>query len=73
MNATTAAGTSITYCASQGNSTADEKIGKVVFGSINNTTTGTAGYENFTALTTNVTSGTANTITITPIMDKYCL
>ncbi|WP_338648594.1 GEVED domain-containing protein [Flavobacterium sp. KS-LB2] len=66
MNATTAAGTSITYCASQGNSTADEKIGKVVFGAINNTSTGTAGYENFTALTTNVTSGTANTITITP-------
>ena len=66
VNATTAAGTSITYCASQGNSTADEKIGKVVFGSINNTTTGTAGYENFTAITTNVTSGTANTITITP-------
>ncbi|MFV8323503.1 endonuclease [Flavobacterium sp. LS2R12] len=66
VNATTAAGTSITYCASQGNSTADEKIGKVVFGAINNTSTGTAGYENFTALTTNVTSGTANTITITP-------
>ncbi len=66
VNATTAAGTSITYCASQGNSTADEKIGKVVFGSINNTSTGTAGYENFTALTTNATSGTANTITITP-------
>lgn len=66
VNATTAAGTSITYCASQGNSTADEKIGKVVFGTINNTTTGTAGYENFTAITTNVTSGTANTITITP-------
>ncbi|MFV8347077.1 endonuclease [Flavobacterium sp. ZB4P13] len=66
VNATTAAGTSITYCTSQGNSTADEKIGKVVFGSINNTTTGTAGYEDFTALSTNVTSGTANTITITP-------
>jgi endonuclease I/chitodextrinase len=66
INATTTAGTSVTYCASQGNSTADEKIGKVVFGSINNTTTGTAGYENFTAITTNVTSGTANTITITP-------
>ncbi|MFV8340946.1 endonuclease [Flavobacterium sp. XS2P39] len=66
VNATTAAGTSITYCTSQGNSTADEKIGKVIFGAINNTTTGTAGYENFTVLSTNVTSGTANTITITP-------
>ena len=56
----------ITYCTSQGNSTADEKIGKVVFGTINNTSTGTAGYENFTALSTNVTRGTAYTITITP-------
>ena len=57
---------SVTYCASQGNSTADERIGKVVFGTISNTSTGTAGYENFTALSTNVTRGTANTITITP-------
>jgi hypothetical protein len=44
-------------------STADEKIGKVVLVPCN-TTTGTAGYENFTAITTNVTSGTANTITL---------
>jgi len=57
---------SVTYCTSQGNSTADEKIGKVVFGTINNTSTGTAGYENFTSLSTNVTRGTAYTITITP-------
>ncbi|MGL2965589.1 reprolysin-like metallopeptidase [Flavobacterium sp. XGLA_31] len=56
----------VTYCTSQGNSTADEKIGKVVFGTINNTSTGTAGYENFTALSTNATRGTAYTITITP-------
>lgn len=57
---------STTYCASQGNSTADEKIGKVVFGSINNTSTGTAGYEDFTALSTTVSQGTNYTITITP-------
>ena len=56
----------VTYCASQGNSTADEKIGKVVFGSINNTSTGTAGYENFTSLSTSVNKGSAYTITITP-------
>ncbi|WP_161971674.1 GEVED domain-containing protein [Flavobacterium silvisoli] len=61
---TTAA--SLTYCTSQGNSTADEKIGKVAFGTISNTSTGTAGYENFTALSTNVARGTAYTITITP-------
>ncbi|MFH7016078.1 M4 family metallopeptidase [Flavobacterium sp. FlaQc-47] len=61
---TTAAG--ITYCTSQGNSTADERIGKVVFGTINNTSTGTAGYENYTAISTNAARGSAYTITITP-------
>jgi hypothetical protein len=38
----------------------------VVFGTINNASTGTTGYENFTALSTNVVRGTSNTITITP-------
>jgi hypothetical protein len=66
VNVTTLAGSAVTYCASTSSSTADEKIGKVVLGTINNTSTGTAGYENFTALSTNLTRGTANTITITP-------
>lgn len=67
VNVTTLAGsTTITYCASTSSSTADEKIGRVQLGTINNPSTGTAGYENFTALTTNLTRGTANTITITP-------
>ena len=57
---------SLTYCTSLGSVTTDEKIGKVAFGTISNTSTGTAGYEDFTALSTNVTSATANTITITP-------
>lgn len=57
---------SVSYCTSQGNSTSDERIGKVVFGSINNTSTGTAGYENFTAMSTSVNKGSAYTITITP-------
>jgi bacillolysin len=65
VNVTTTAAT-ISYCTSQGNSTADERIGKVVFGTINNTSTGTTGYENYTALSTNATRGTAYTITITP-------
>jgi chitodextrinase len=56
----------ITYCNSQGNSTVDERIGRVAIGTINNASTGTAGYENFTALSTNVVRGTAYTITITP-------
>ena len=66
VNVTTLAVVSVTYCASQGNSTADEKIGKVVLGTINNTSAGTAGYENFTALSTNTLRGTAYTITVTP-------
>ena len=65
INVTTTA-TTVTYCASKGNSTADERIGKVVFGTINNTSTGTAGYENYSAISTNATRGTAYTITITP-------
>ena len=65
VNVTTLA-SSITYCASTSSSTADEKIGRVQLGTINNPSTGTAGYENFTALSTNLTRGTATTITITP-------
>jgi chitodextrinase len=65
VNVTTLPNT-VTYCSSQGNSTADEKIGRVVFGTINNPSTGSAGYENFTNLSTNVVRGTAYTITITP-------
>ena len=56
----------LSYCASQGNNTADERIGRVQFGTINNVSTGTAGYENFTAISTNATRGTSYTITITP-------
>ena len=66
VSVTTLANTTVTYCTSQGNNTADERIGRVQFGTINNASTGTAGYENFTAISTNVVRGTANTITITP-------
>lgn len=66
VNVTTLAA-SATYCTSQGNSTADERIQRVAFGTINNASTGTAGYENFTSVSTNVTKGTAYTITITPL------
>ena len=66
VSVTTMANTTITYCTSTGTSTADEKIGKVVFGTISNLSTGTAGYENFSALSTNAIRGTAYTITITP-------
>ncbi|SFH86729.1 M4 family metallopeptidase [Halpernia frigidisoli] len=66
ISVTTLAGTAVAYCASQGNSTADEKIGKVTFGTINNTSTGTSGYENYTTLWTDATKGSAYAITITP-------
>lgn len=66
VNVTTTSTAALNYCTSQGNSTADEKIGKVVFGSISNTSTGTTGYENYTALSTTASRGTAYTITITP-------
>ena len=63
---TTLAG-STTYCTSQGNNTNDERIAKVVFGTINNSSTGTAGYEDFTSISTSVAQGSTNTITITPL------
>lgn len=59
-------GTGLTYCASKGNSVADEYIGKVVLGSISNLSGANAGYGNFTALTTDLARGSVNTITITP-------
>lgn len=56
----------ITYCSASATSTADERIGNVKFGTINNTSTGTTGYENFTNLSTNVTRGSAYSLSITP-------
>ena len=57
----------VEYCTSAGTSTADEKIKRVVFGTIDNTSTGTAGYEDFTNLSTNVTESTSYPISITPV------
>ena len=57
----------VTYCTSQGNNTNDERISRVVYGSINNSSTGTTGYENFTSVSTNVARGSSQTITITPL------
>ncbi|WP_345988619.1 reprolysin-like metallopeptidase [Chryseobacterium sp. Chry.R1] len=67
VSVTTLAGSTVTYCSASANNTADERIGNVKFGTINNTSTGTAGYENFTSVSTNVTRGTAYTISITPV------
>jgi chitodextrinase len=66
VSVTTLAVATVTYCTASANSTADERIGRVQLGTINNPSTGTAGYENFTAISTNLVRGTSNTITITP-------
>jgi len=55
-----------TYCTSQGNSVADELIGRVQFGTIDNVSTGGTGYTDFTSISTTITRGTTQTITITP-------
>lgn len=67
VSVTTLAGTTVSYCSASANNTADERIGNVTFGSINNTSTGTAGYENFTSVSTNVTRGSAYSLSITPV------
>lgn len=67
VNVTTLTGSTVSYCSASANNTADERIGNVKFGTINNTSTGTAGYENFTSISTNVTRGTSYTISITPV------
>ena len=66
VSVTTLAVSTVTYCTASANSTADERIGRVQLGTINNPSTGTAGYEDFTAISTNLVRGTSNTITITP-------
>lgn len=65
VNVTTLAG-GITYCTSQGNSIADEYIGRVQIGTINNVSGGVTGYEDYTSISTNLTKGSSATITITP-------
>jgi hypothetical protein len=63
----------VTYCASKGNSVADEWIQRVQLGTINNNSGANAGYGNFTSLSTSLAAGSSNTITITPRLEKYPL
>lgn len=58
--------TQITYCASKGNSVADEWLARVQLGTINNASGANAGYGNFVALSTDLAKGASHTITITP-------
>lgn len=55
-----------TYCASKGNSVADEYINRVQLGTINNLSGPNSGYGDFTTLSTSMAVGSSNTITITP-------
>ena len=54
------------YCASRGNSVADEYIGRVQLGTINNLSGSNGGYGNFTNLSTTLSAGSTYTITVTP-------
>jgi chitodextrinase len=65
VNVTTFVNT-ITYCASRGNSTANEWIQRVQLGSINNTSGNNSGYADYTNLSATLVKGTSNTIIITP-------
>ncbi|KGD69120.1 reprolysin-like metallopeptidase [Flavobacterium aquatile] len=66
VSVTTSAVSTVTYCTASANNTNDERIGRVQLGTINNPSTGAAGYEDFTSISTNLVRGTSNTITITP-------
>ena len=59
---------SASYCASNGNNTSDEYIGRVQLGAIDNGSgASTGGYGNFTSLSTNLALNSLNTIVITPV------
>jgi hypothetical protein len=63
----TGGGTSTpSYCAASGTNTQFEWISNVKFNTINNTTTGSGGYVNYTTISTPVNKGSAYTITLTP-------
>ena len=66
VSVTTLAVSTVTYCASRGNNTADEFINRVQLRTINNLSGNNGGYGNFTSLSTNLVRGTSNPITITP-------
>tara|TARA_R110000823_G_scaffold159218_5_gene290363 strand:+ start:9703 stop:12747 length:3045 start_codon:yes stop_codon:yes gene_type:complete len=65
VNVTTLSNT-VTYCTSQGNNTNDEYIDRVQLRSINNLSGNNDGYADFTSISTSLTKGSSNTITITP-------
>lgn len=65
LSAFTTPSPSVTYCASKGN-VSFEYINRVALRTINNTSGNNNGYGNFTNLSTTLTTGTANTISLYP-------
>ena len=53
-----------TYCTAASSTYDEEWISNVTFNTINNTTTGTAGYNDYTSISTNVTKGNAYTASV---------
>ncbi len=58
--------TQLNYCTASGNDASDEYISRVQLGSINNTSGVGSGYTDHTSISTNLSKGASNTITITP-------
>ncbi|WP_159778684.1 GEVED domain-containing protein [Flavobacterium sp. 9AF] len=65
--AVTTLNNTVTYCNSTSQNATEEYIGRVAVGTINNASSGTSGYENFTSISTNLTAGASYSITITPV------
>lgn len=62
----TSCGGAPTYCASLGTSTADEWLQTVSMSGTTNNSGNNGGYEDFTGITINLTTGAANSFTLTP-------
>ncbi len=58
--------TQLNYCAAQGNDASEEYIGRVQLGSINNSSAVGSGYTDHTSISTSLSKGVSNTITVTP-------
>ncbi len=58
--------TTPTYCSSNSSSSQYEWISNVSFNSINNSSTGSGGYANYTSISTNVTKGSSYSLSLTP-------
>ncbi|MEW7280843.1 S8 family serine peptidase [Aquimarina sp. 2201CG1-2-11] len=58
--------TQLNYCSAQGNDASEEYIGRVQLGSINNSSVVGNGYTDHTSISTSLSKGVSNTITVTP-------